>query len=79
LEGIFDTVIDDKAIIKMTNGFSKALDFTGSSIKGIGGFGGITSLVAGSIMAKYTKELPRLLGDLKYNLGYTFSRDGLYQ
>ena len=79
LEGIFDTVIDDKAIIKMTNGFSKALDFTGSSIKGIGGFGGITSLVAGSIMAKYTKELPRLFNDLKYNLGYTFNRNALYQ
>ena len=79
LEGIFDTVIDDKAIIKMTNAFSKALDFTGSSIKGIGGFGGITSLVAGSIMAKYTKELPRLFNDLRYNLGYTFNRDGLYQ
>ena len=79
LEGIFDTVIDDKAIIKMTQGFSKALDFTGSSIKGIGGFGGITSLVAGSIMAKYTKELPRLFNDLKYNLGYTFNRNGLYQ
>lgn len=79
LEGIFDTVIDDKAIIKMTNGFSKALDFTGSSIKGIGGLGGITSLVAGSIMAKYTKELPRLFNDLKYNLGYTFNRNGLYE
>lgn len=78
LEGIFDTVIDDKAIIKMTKGFSGLLDFTGGSIKGFGGFGGITSLVAGSIMSRYTKELPRLLGDLKYNLGYTFNRDGLY-
>jgi hypothetical protein len=63
----------------MTQGFSKALDLTGSSIKGIGGFGGITSLVAGSIMAKYTKELPRLFNDLKYNLGYTFNRNALYQ
>ena len=79
LEGIFDTVIDDQAIIKMTNGFSKALNLTNSSIKGIGGFGGIASLVSGSIMAKYTKELPRLFNDLKYNLGYTFNRDGLYK
>lgn len=79
LEGIFDTVIDDKAIIKMTNSFSKALDFTGSSIKGFGGFGGITSLVAGSIMSKYTKELPRLFNNLKYNLGYTFNKNGLYE
>ena len=70
MEKIFDSVINDKAIIGMTNVFSGALDGLNGLINGFGGLGGIMSSVSGIFMTRYAKEMPRVMQELKYNYDY---------
>jgi hypothetical protein len=73
MEGIFDSVIDDKGIIKMTNAFAGALDIVNGLSNGLGGLGGILGNVGGIMLSRYGKEFPRMLDDLKYNIAYAFN------
>lgn len=73
MEGIFDSVIDDKGIIKMTNAFAGALDIVNGLSNGLGGLDGILGSVGGLMLSRYGKELPRVLDDLKYNIAYAFN------
>jgi hypothetical protein len=79
MEGIFDSVIDDKGIIKMTNGFAGVLDIVNGLSNGLGGLGGILNSVGGIMLSRYSKEIPRMLEDLKYNVAYTFNPKKIYE
>jgi hypothetical protein len=73
MEKIFDSVINDKAIIGMTDVFAGALNGVNGLINGFGGLGGIMSSVSSIFMMKYAKEMPRVLDELKYNVDYIFN------
>lgn len=78
MEGIFDSIIDDKAIVKMTNGFAGALDIVNGLSTGLGGLGGVLGSVGSIMLSRYSKEIPRVWDDLKYNVAYTFNPKAIY-
>lgn len=55
MEGIFNQIINDQAIIKITNVFADLTDGIGDVIEGLGGIGG-TFLSLGSIASKVFKD-----------------------
>lgn len=73
MEGIFDSVIDDKGIIKMTNAFAGALDIVNGLTNGLGGLSGIMHNVGGIMISRYSKELPRIAEEIAYNYNYIFN------
>ena len=78
MEGIFDSIIDDKGIIKMTNAFAGALDIVNGLSTGLGGLGGILGSVGSIMLSRYSKEIPRMWEDFKYNVAYTFNPKAIY-
>jgi hypothetical protein len=70
MEKIFDSVIDDQFVIKMTDTFAGALNGVNGLINGFGGLGGIMGTVSSIFMSKYAKEMPKVLNELKYNVDY---------
>ena len=73
MEKIFDTVINDKITIGITDVFAGALNGVNGLIEGFGGLGGIMSSVSGIFMTKYAKEMPRVWEEMRYNWDYMFN------
>ena len=73
MEKIFDSVINDKAVIGLTDVFAGALDGVNGLINGFGGLGGVMSSVSSIFMMRYAKEMPRVMEELKYNFDYMFN------
>ena len=66
-EDIYDSLLNDEAIIVLLNGLEKILDFTGALIDGFGGLKGILLMVAGIFTRQIANEVPEALGKLKSN------------
>ena len=66
-EDIYDSLINDEAIVVLLNGLKKILDFTGALIDGFGGLKGILLFVAGIFTRQIANEVPEALGKLKSN------------
>ena len=73
MEGIFDSVINDKFVINATKGFATVLDSVKGLTNGLGGLDGMLGVVGNIALTKYAKELPRMWDDIKYNVGYMFN------
>ena len=73
MEGIFDSVINDKFVIGATKGFATVLDSVKGLTNGLGGLDGMLGVVGNIALTKYAKELPRMWEDIKYNVGYMFN------
>jgi hypothetical protein len=79
MEGIFDSVIDDKGVITMTNAFAGALDIVNGLSNGLGGLGGVLTSVSGIMLSKYSKEIPRFVEEIGYNLKFAFNPKAIYK
>ena len=72
MEDVFDSLIDDQAMIKVTNAFGKILDIVADVTDGFGGLGGVLTGVAGIFMQHYAKEMPTVLTDIGLGLQSIF-------
>lgn len=66
-EGIYDALIDDQAIIKVTNVFAGFLDVINGLVAGFGGLKGIIPIVGALLMNSFAKNMPQFLGDIANN------------
>ena len=73
MEGIFDSVINDKFVIGATKGFATVLDSVKGLTQGLGGLDGMLVSVGNIALGKYAKELPGMLEDIRYNANYIFN------
>ena len=73
MEGIFDSVINDKFVVGATKGFATILDSVKGLTNGLGGLDGMLGVVSNIALTKYAKEIPRIWEDVKYNVGYMFN------
>ena len=65
LETIYNSIINDKAFINMTDTISTVLDGVEGLIKGLGGVKGILLTVANIFAMHYAKEMPKFLERIK--------------
>lgn len=68
MQSIYQSVLDDKFFIQMTNfgtGITKTID---GMIKGLGGVKGLLSTIASIFMANYAKEMPAVLDRIKQEI-----------
>lgn len=69
LEGIYDSVINDKAIIKITNGFADFLNLIENVSDSLGGMRGIL-LGLGAVVTKvFSKQMTESLNNMFYSFG----------
>lgn len=68
LQTIYNSIINDKAFINMTDTISTVLDGIGGLIKGLGGVKSILLTVANIFAMHYAKEMPKFLERIKENL-----------
>ena len=66
-EDIYDSLINDEAIVVLLNGLEKILTFTGALIDGFGGLKGILLLVSGIFARQFAKDMPAAISKLKDN------------
>lgn len=66
-EGIYDALIDDQAIIKVTNVFAGFLDVINGLVAGFGGLKGIIPIVGALLMNSFAKNAPQFFGDIANN------------
>lgn len=75
-EGIYDALIDDQAIIKMTNAFASLLSMIEGIIGGLGGMKGILLSIGSIVTAKYAKEMPTIFSNIGNSLSQFFTGRG---
>ena len=66
-EDIYDSLINDEAIVVLLNGLEKVLNVVGALVDGFGGLKGILLLVAGIFSRQIANEIPEAIGKLKNN------------
>ena len=66
-EGIYDALIDDQAIIKVTNVFAGFLDVINGLVAGFGGLKGIIPIVGALLMNNFAKNAPQFFMDIGNN------------
>ena len=66
-EDIYDSLINDKAIVVLLNGLEKVLNFTGALIDGFGGLKGILLVIGGIFAKQFSNEIPGVVEKLKNN------------
>ena len=67
VEDIYDSLINDEAIIILLNGLEKVLNIVGSLIDGFGGMQGILLLIGATFTKTFSKEMPEVVEKLKTN------------
>ena len=67
-EDIYDSVLNDKFFIKLTDGFGKFLDIIGNTIDGIGGMRGALALLGAVITKVFAKDLAAGFSKMAYNI-----------
>lgn len=66
-ENIYAKLLDDDFFIGLLNGFEKVLDTLGGFIDGLGGLGGVVSLVTTIFMTSFAQKMPQVLENLRQN------------
>lgn len=64
MEGIFNSIINDQGLIKLTNFTAEFVDGIGSAIDSIGGLNGILRLTGSILMKTFSKEAGARIKDL---------------
>ena len=72
-EGIYSSLLDDKAIIKVIDGFAKFLDIIQGVVEGLGGMKGILLTVASIMTQNLGKQLPMFAKDARQALGVAWN------
>ena len=67
-ENIYSKLLDDDFFISLLNGFEKVLDTLGGFIDGLGGLGGVVSMVSSLFLTSFAKKMPDALNNLRQNL-----------
>lgn len=67
-ESIYETILNDKFFISMTNGFSKFLEILDNTIDTLGGFPGVLSLISGLMFKIFGKDMVASIERWSYNL-----------
>ena len=73
-EGIYDSLIDDQAIIKVTNVFAGFLDVVNGLVDGFGGLKVIIPTVLALLANSAAKNMPQFLNDIGNNIRVLFGR-----
>jgi hypothetical protein len=64
VEGIFNSIINDQGLIKLTNFTADFVDGIGSAIDSIGGLNGVLRLTGSILMKTFSKEAGARIKDL---------------
>lgn len=64
MEGIFNSIINDQGLIKLTNFTAEFVDGIGSAINSIGGLNGVLRLTGSILMKTFSKEAGARIKDL---------------
>ena len=75
-QAIYDSLLDDKFFISITNGFSKFLNTIENTIKALGGLPGVLSVISGLLLKIYGNEMIAAMQRWKENFQLR-SDDGL--
>ena len=67
-EGIYSSLIDDKAIISLLDGFSKFLNIIEGITDGLGGMKGALLLISSIFMNRMAKEMPTFIKETSFGL-----------
>ena len=67
LEDIYDSILNDEFIIKLTNGFSKFLDIIADTVDAMGGMRGVLSMIGALVTKIFGREIADALSSLTYN------------
>lgn len=68
LEDIYDSIIDDKFFIDLTNGFAKFLDLIADVTDGIGGLRGVFLLLTTAALKLFSGDIAQGMNNFVYNL-----------
>ena len=68
LQDIYDSLLDDKFFIGLTNAIAVITDGIGNFIDGLGGAKGVLLLISGILLQTFSNKIPGALKDIKYNL-----------
>ena len=66
-EGMYDSLIDDQAIIKVTNVFAGFLDVINGLVAGFGGLKGLIPVVGALLLNSFSRNMPTFLKDIGAN------------
>lgn len=67
-EGIYQSLLDDKFFISLTNGFANILNGLDAFIEGAGGVKSVLIGISGIIMSTFAHKIPGALDTFRYNL-----------
>lgn len=74
LEGLYDSLLDDKTFIKITNFIAKVIDGIKSITEAMGGLQGILTYIGSIILNKYAKEIPTIIQNATSNIATLFPK-----
>lgn len=66
-EDIYDSILNDKFFIKLTDTFGKFVDYIGNTVDALGGMGGVFSGLGVIATRVFGKEIAQSFRDLTYN------------
>lgn len=67
-QDIYDSLIDDKFFITLTNGLAHIVEAIGDIIDGMGGMKGIILMVSSLLLSRFSKEIPTVLNNISNNI-----------
>lgn len=67
-QDIYDSLIDDKFFITLTNGLAHIVGAIGDIIDGMGGMKGIILMVSSLLLSRFSKEIPTVLNNISNNI-----------
>lgn len=76
-ESIYSSLLDDKAIVKIIDGFAKFLDVIKGITEGLGGMKGIILTISALVTQSMAKNMPTYLKDIGFGFKALFSNKDL--
>ena len=67
-EELFQTVLDDKAFIKLTDGLTHIIDAIAGISKGLGGMSGVLALVSTALIKTFSGDITQLVDNLSFRI-----------
>lgn len=67
-EELFQTVLDDKAFIKLTDGLTHIIDGIAGVSKGLGGMSGVLALVSTALIKTFSGDITQLVDNLSFRI-----------
>ena len=70
MQGLYQSLLDDKFFIDLNNGFATVLNGFNDFIDKAGGMKTVLTAISGILMQMYAKEMPSMLSNLRNNLEF---------